>query len=64
MTVAELVAGLYVFNIENPKACKHFPSFISSYLLDIKYEKGETQKSKSLMVKLNEIKMVMSYKNA
>lgn len=64
VAVAGLVARLYVFNIENPKDCKHFPSFISSYLLGIKYGKGETQKSKSLMVKLNEIKMAMSYKNA
>ena len=62
MAVAGLVAGLYVFNID-PKDCKHFLSFVSSYLLGIKYEKGETQKSKSLMVKLNEVKLAVSYKS-
>lgn len=64
MAVAAFVAGCFVYNIENPKDCKHFPSFVSSNILGIKYEKGETQKSKSLNVKLNEAKISLRYMSA
>lgn len=64
MAVASLIAGVFVFNIEHPKKCEHFLSFTSSYLLGIKYDKGTTSKSKSLLVKLNEVKTEFIYKNS
>ena len=63
MAIACLVAGFFVFNIEHPKTCHHFLNFVSSYLFGVKYDKGTTIKSRSLLVKLNEEKVKLSSKS-